>query len=802
MFTPIFSKFMKSKLPKKIVLILSFICVQFIHSQNPSIKVFGKVIEGNTNVAVEYATISILDKESNKPITGTITSENGDFELKTDANNFYIEVSFIGFKTKTYKSFKIENRKIDLKTITLIEDNEALGEVLIRAEKSQTEFKLDKRVFNVGKDLSSTGAGALEVLNNVPSVNVSIEGEVSLRGNQGVQILINGKPSVLASADGNALGSITADMIEKIEVITNPSAKYDAEGTSGIINIVIKKSEKKGLNGSASLNIGIPNSNSFGLSLNRRTEKFNLFSQIGIGLRTYPTKSETINNDLVNGTIINSIGDGNFDEKFSNILVGIDYHINDRNVITLSGSYAYEVEDQNSLANYDEIDDTNTTIENWLRNETTEATNPKLRYELQYKKDFKRHKDQSLLISALGSSFKKDQSSVYTNTTLLGTNENIEQETRTDYALEDYTFKLDYVHPFLDKYTIETGSQYVINNVSNDFEVNDLISGSIVNNPDLTNIFDYDQKVLGIYTTAAYEGQKWGLKIGLRLENTNFDTVLINTNETNGDDYTNLFPSAHSSYKINDNFSIQIGYSKRIKRPGLRDLNPFSNIRNNFSISMGNPDLLPEYSDAFEITSIHKIGKASLNFSLYNRLTTDVIERVTTFKNNISTSIPENIGENTTTGIEFNGKYAPLNWLSLNGDFNINYFNRDGVFENTFFDFKGNKWSSRLTSQFKLPADFDVEISGDFRSKYKTVQREVSSNLFMDLGVRKKILKGKTILNISIRDVFASRIDERVTTQSEFYLYNKRSRGRFITFGISYGFGKGEAMEFSGQRRR
>ena len=167
----------------------------------------------------------------------------------------------------------------------------------------------------------------------------------------------------------------------------------------------------------------------------------------------------------------------------------------------------------------------------------------------------------------------------------------------------------------------------------------------------------------------------------------------------------------------------------------------------------------------------------------------------------MSVTRPENVGSNTTTGIELNGKYSPLNWLSLNGDFNLNYFNRNGDFEMTSFDFKGNRWSTRLTSKFKLPADFDVEISGDYRSKYVTVQGEIADNVFADFGLRKKIFKGKIILNLSVRDVFASRISENTTTQPEFYVFNSRQRGRFVSFGISYGFGKGEAMEFSGRRR-
>ncbi|WP_282148085.1 TonB-dependent receptor domain-containing protein [Algibacter lectus] len=770
------------------------------NAQNKTIEIKGKVIETESKQTIEYATISILDSETKKPLTGTITNEKGIFSIDVKANNFYIEVSFLGFTTKTFKTFNIVNNIIDLKTISLSEDLESLSEVLVRAEKSQTEFKLDKRVFNVGSDLSATGAGALEVLNNVPSVNVSIEGEVSLRGNSGVQILINGKPSVLASADGNALGTITADMIEKIEVITNPSAKYDAAGTSGIINIVIKKSEKKGLNGSASLNVGVPNSNSFGLSLNRRTEKFNLFSQLGFGLRTYPGETESINRDLVNNTEINSIGDSEFDEKFSNILIGTDYHINDRNVITLSGSYAYEVEDQSSQQHYTGLDASNSVTDAWLRDEKTEATNPKLRYELQYKKDFKRHENQSLLFSALGSSFRKDQSSNFNNTTSIGDLPDELQNTRTDYKLEDYTFKLDYVHPFLEHYTIETGSQYVINQVSNDFAVSDFEEGVWVDNTDLTNIFNFDQNVLGVYTTAAYEGEKWGIKMGIRLEDTQIETLLETTDEKDSKNYTDLFPSAHTSYTVSDNFSLQAGYSRRINRPNLRSLNPFSNIRNNFNISTGNPDLQPEYTNSYELTSIHKIGKASLNFSLYNRYTTDVIENITEYEDDVSISRPENIGTSNTTGFEFNGKYNPINWFSLSGEFNINFFDRQGVFISESFDFKGNRWTTSLTTKFKLPLDFDLEMSGDYQSKFKSLQGETYDNLYADLGLRKKILKGKVILNMSVRDVFASRVNQSETSQAEFYLYNSRKRGRFITFGVSYGFGKGEAMEFSGRR--
>lgn len=777
-------------------------CAAFSYGQKEGVEIIGKVIEGKSQQPIEFATIMVGDNQTKDPITGTTTDLEGNFQLKTAATDFYIEISFIGYTSKTITEVNPQNGKIDLGTILLLEDSQTLDEVTVRAEKSTTEFKLDKRVFNVGKDLSNTGASALEVLNNVPSVNVNIEGEISLRGSNGVQILINGKPSVIASESGNALGTITAEMIDKIEVITNPSAKYDAEGTSGIINIVIKKEEKKGINGSVTINTGIPNNHSLGLSLNRRTEKFNLFSQIGAGYRTFPNTFEGINQDLVNNTTISNFGNGDKNETFYNFVLGTDYHINEWNVLTLSGSFAYEIETENSFTNFSLLDANQTQTSAWNRIETTEATNPKFQYELQYKKDFKDNKDHVLLMSATGRSFAKDQSSEFDNQTISGANQNVLQQTRTDFKNANYTFKLDYTKPYSEQFTLETGAQYDIGDVANDYAVSRRINNEWVENNELTNIFNFDQKVLAFYGTGAYEGDKVGLKLGLRLENTDLKTLLETTNERNSQNYTNLFPSAHTSYKITPNLSLQAGYSKRIFRPRLWDLNPFFNIRNNFSIRTGNPNLQPQFTDAFELNTIYIIGKTSMNFGIYHRFTTDVVERVTTFEDGVSTTSPLNVGTERTTGLEFNAKYSPTKWMTMNGDINYNYFNRKGTFESTSFDFNADRWSAKMTTKFKLPAKIDVEISGNYRSGFQTLQSYRSGNAFANLGIRKKIMNGKAILNLSIRDVFATRIFESETTQDDFYLYNWFQRGgRYTTLGISFGFGKGEAMEFSGNKR-
>ncbi|MCB4809609.1 TonB-dependent receptor family protein [Tamlana sp. 62-3] len=773
--------------------------VNYSHAQTIEIK--GTIIDETSKEPLAYATVLVADSETKQPISGTTTAENGAFYLNTDAKSFYIEVSYIGYVSKTFNQFNIKKNTIDLGTFTLAEDAAQLDAVLVQAEVSRTQFKLDKRVFNVGKDIASTGASALDVLNNVPSVNVDIEGAISLRGNSGVQVLINGKPSILTD-DGGALGSITADMIESIEVITNPSAKYDAEGTSGIINIIIKKEERKGVNGSVSLNTGIPDNHSIGVSLNRRSEKFNLFTQFGLGRRSYPRDSEGINIDLDDNTTLINTGTEYRNEKFYNITLGTDYYITPNDVLTLSGNFAYEIEDQPSNYNFQLFDENDALESEWNRNETTEATNPKWQYELVYKKDFKDHEDHDLLFSVTGNSFSKDQNSLFNDVTVAGEDYNATQKIRTDFAEDNFTFKLDYTKPFNEQWSMEAGSQYVLNDVNNDYEVQDLEDDVFVTDTGLTNIFNFNQNVLGVYASGAYQGKKWGLKAGVRLEHTDLETLLETTNESNNQNYSNWFPSLHSSYKFSDVVSLQAGYSKRIYRPRLRDLNPFFNIRNSYSIRQGNPELQPEFTDSYEVTTIFDIGKTALNFGVYHRFTTDVIESITTAEDNVSTSRPENIGTNSTVGFEFNTKYSPINWLTFNVDFNFNYFNRVGTFEDQVFDFNGDQWTSKLMAKFKFPADIDFEATGNYQSDYETVQGSTEAIAFLDLGLRKKILKGKGVFSLGVRDAFASRYFETFTNQDTFTNFSKTTRGRFFTLGFSYGFGKGEAMEYSGGKRR
>lgn len=785
------------KICLNILLTFSLIVVSFGSFSQTTIY-RGKLIDAVSNEPIPYATIVLVSKSSNSILAGTTSIEDGSFEVQSDSVNLYLRISFFSYEELRIEDINTSLNLLDLGVVKMNTSALEIGEVEVTAERSSMEFKLDKRVFNVGRDISSTGMGALELLNNVPSVSVDIEGNIKLRGNAGVQILINGKPSVLSDDPTSALGTITADMIESIEIITNPSAKYDASGTSGILNIILKKDVKKGFNGSISVNTGLPHNHSIGGSINYRAKKVNLFTQFGAGYRSLPNFSENENRNLLNGTAILSTGDAYRNENFYNLTLGSDFYINDWNTITLSGNIAYEIEQQPSETNFSIFDENMLLEAQYTRTESTSALNPKYQYDLQYKKQFKNNKEHTLQFSSLGRYFGKAQESEFINAFSVGSTSNRNQRTEAVFYQLDQTFQLDYVNPFKKNWRVEAGAMYDMNDVGNNYAVyNEEMTGFVVDSA-FTNDFEYNQKVLGVYSTGAYEGEKWGLKLGLRIENTDLTTVLINTNETNEQNYSNLFPTVHTSYKVSKKVQFQAGYSKRIFRPRLWDLNPFFNIQNNFNIRTGNPELLPEFGDSYEVTSIFYLKKLTLNASLYYLYTTNVKENITSFEDDISITRPVNVGTNNKVGVELNWKYTANTWFSANGDINYGSFNRVGEYQSQNFNFRGDQWSTKATTRFKIKGDIDFELTGTYESGFKTIQGKVSGFAAADAGLRKKIWKGKGVVNIAVRDIFASRIRETFVNQPTYYLTSLSRRGRFITLGLSYSFGKGEAMSYTG----
>ncbi|MFA8450322.1 MAG: TonB-dependent receptor domain-containing protein [Bacteroidales bacterium] len=761
----------------------------------------GKVIDALTGEPLEYATVSVLKKENDKLITGQITSVKGTYNLIVAESDFYLKLEFLGYKTLFVRSINYNKSRIEIPIIKLNPDQEILQEVEIRAEKSQTVFKLDRREFNVGKDISNSGGSALEVLNNVPSVEVSLEGAVSLRGNSNVKILLNGKPSVLTSGTNNALGSITAEMIDKIEVVTNPSAKYDAEGTSGIINVVLKKDKRKGINGAATVNLGDPQNHSFGLSLSRRTEKQTLVSQIGGGIRKFPSTSKTILENKQTSDVVRFTSDGEAEkqEKFMNITLGADYYFNPLNVLTVSGHFGYEFENESSDIFYNNSLNLNSNKAfSSLRKESVKGVNPKYQYELAYKKSYKGNKDRSLIMSLTGSYFGKDRTSTYDN---LDSDLGVLSRERilNDFSETQHVFQTDYTYPFNDVFKLELGGKYDLSFLTNNYQFEDEKSNSWVKNVLKSNVFDYQEGVLGLYSTFSAEYGRWGIIGGVRFENSSRATELKETDERKTVNYYDFFPTLHTSFKLAENSSLQLGYSKRIFRPHLFELNPFFSYRDSQNITIGNPDLKPEYTDSFELTTINNFNNASFNASVYYRNTTNVMTDYVTVLNNQTITKPENIGKSENLGFELNSKLDLVKWFNVLLDLNYVISKRNGFNEGKEFNFNYNYWTSRLTSKFKFPFDIDAEVRLRYRSKTKQIQGVRKANYVVDFGIKKKLFKGRAVVNFGVRNLLNSSKYVFESDLPDFYRYEENVRGRRqIVLGFSYSFGKGEAMQYSG----
>lgn len=763
-------------------------------------KIEGIIWNDNMEHKIEYATVMLFSNQDSL-IAGVISDETGRFQIHNPLNDYYLKIDFLGYESLIINSKEVSSGAIDLEEIKLTNVSTQLEEYEVRAEKSINEFKLDKRVFNVGQDVVSQGGSALDVLNNVPSVDVNIEGDISLRGNQNVLILINGKASVLT--EGNALGTITSDMIDKVEVITSPSAKYDAEGTTGIINLVIKKENKEGLNGAITFNTGVPHNHSVGLSLNRRTEKFNLFSQLGAGYRRFPSSSNSYLTDRTseNPNTFYSDGEAEKNEQFYNFILGADYHITKYQMLTLTGQFGYEIEDENSTTNYRNENYLNEIFESSQRTELTESTNPKWEYSLNYEKSFKKQEERSLKASFRGSYFGKNKDMNFTNQTLKGDVELNDQKIHEDFANAIYSWQADYEHPINENSKLETGAKYEISDFSNDYQFYNLEEDIWQLDTGISNLFKYNQKIAAAYGTYEYEWNRWGIKAGLRFEQTNIDTKLEQTGEENDQNYYHFFPSLHTSYKLIEEVSLQLGYSKRIHRPHMWDLNPFTSLRDIYNIHTGNPDLKPELTDSYELTAIATLKKLSLNSSVYYRKTSDVISNIIEVDGNQTITRPDNIGKSKDLGLELNAKWEAMKYLVFLLDGNMAFYERYGDYQDSSFSFQNSYWSTRMTTKIKFPADIDMEIRGRYRSAYQDLQMTMEPQYYVDLGLKKKFLKGRAVINLSISDVFNTRRRTSISDEVDFYRFSEfRRGGRRIILGFSFGFGKGKAMEYSGHK--
>lgn len=764
--------FLKMKKIKPVLILVLLFSSLFSFAQQgpalPKIKITGKVVEKISKQPLEYATVTFLAPNNPKPVAGGITNPKGEFDIEIKPGVYDIKIEFISFKINEIKQKKLQSNT-SLGLILLEEDANQLDEVIIRSEKTTVEIKLDKKVYNVGSDLMVKGGTVSDVLDNIPSVSVDVEGNVSLRGNDNVRVLIDGKPSNAINI-AEALRLIPADAIEKVEVITNPSARYDAEGGGGLLNIILKKGKNQGLNGTFIASTGYPETYGLSGNLNYKSKNFNLFTTQGYNDRNNPgnafTDSRYLNSDNTTRNYVNETRENERNSKGYNGNFGMEWNLSESLSWTNTFNYRKSNGDNidNVFQNYYNSGFNYDYTRNRVNAESSDSEN--VEFTTNFTKKFKKDGHKLTIDGSFSTNDDKNDALITdkaTNTNVVKFDNTINNQTQNRNLLQ-----MDYVLPFGKGSQFEAGYRGDFAELTTDYRVEN--DGLL--NTNFTNTLQYKEQVNAIYTQYGVKINKFSALFGLRFEDSNIDVNQLATNDFNNKKYNNFFPSAFFTYEISDESSASVSYSRRIQRPRGRMLNPFSNLSSNINIFVGNPDLNPAFSDAIDFGYIKRWEKLTFNTSLYVNKTTDVFQFARResgdFINGtpIIISSPINLATEYRTGFEFTLNYSPYKWWKLNGNFNFfrnetqgNYvytnFNNNVITQN--FDNTSTSWFTRITSKVTLPYKIDWQTNASYNGAQKMAQGKSLGVFAANLAFSKDIMKDKGTLSFNVSDVFNSR---------------------------------------------
>ncbi|MEM6377557.1 MAG: outer membrane beta-barrel family protein [Bacteroidota bacterium] len=728
----------------------------------------GTLFNGETGEPLPYATIVLHDSADSSMVGNALSEPDGRFNLKTTPGNFYLVCTYIGFEPQTVEGIELtangDNK--DLGAIKLLPSAVAIDEVMVSAERSKMELKLDRRVFNVGKDLANAGNNAADILNRVPSVTVDPEGNVSLRGSQSVRILVDGKPSGLISAgEAEALQRMQGDIIESIEVITNPSARYEAEGEAGIINIILKKNQKKGVNGSFGLTAGQPDNYGASYSLNYRRQNLNFFSNFGMDYRKTPGGGDATQQFFKDGALTEFFtsqedqmrgGIGGY------LQGGVDWNINEKNLLT--GALLYRVGDDNNVGTvtYRDFNEGGDLINTVVRDIVEDQISHNLEAALDYKRTFD-EKDRAWTFN-----FKyilsDDTEIADYNQTSDDRPSGLFQESSNTEDEENILFQTDYIHPLGENGKIEAGLRAALRTVNNNFFVNEeQPDGTFQTLTQFDDELKYTEDIYAAYLIGAREMGKLGLQAGLRLEYTDITAALLRSDQRNDQNFLNLFPSLALSYKLQEENQLQLSYSRRLSRPFFRRLLPFSNFNDPRNNNIGNPNLTPEFTDSYEAGFLRYFKKGSLLSSIYYRYTTGVIETLT-LPNEDGTAIdfPVNLSDRNAYGLEFSFNYDVTEWWNVTSDLNFFRALVNGSFEGVDYSADIFSWTGGLITQFDPTDRLQFQVSFDYDAPQRTTQGRRLAVYSLDIAASLDVFSGRGTITLAGRDLFNTRIRRSV----------------------------------------
>lgn len=748
--------------------------LSFSQNQEHSYSVQGYIFDNATQGPLEFVAVSVFNAADSTIISGNITDEHGFFKIEATPGNLYLLIELISYQAKKVSNIHVStnNQHLDLGVMYIGTDAEMLQAIQITGKKSETSFALDKRVFNVGQDLSNRGGTAVDVLDNVPSVTVDVDGNVSLRGSGNVKILIDGKPGGMDNANGsNVLKTLQANMIDRIEVITNPSAKYEAESMSGIINIILKKNTQAGINGSFELSGGWPENYGAGANINYRKGRTNFFLNYGLNFGNSPADGfnylELYNKDTTNATYTSrKVVRDRLSHSFR---AGMDYSITDNQILT--GTFSYRTSRSNNTTtvryfDYSFLPGQTTGIDYIPREYYTERLeteiekSPSLEYALNYTKKFKQE-GRELSASIQYSNYQEDEVSDYLEGSYyLGQLEGNNQTQRADNEEKERQtiLTLDYIHPINKDSKFETGMRTQLRKITNDYLTEDLINDVWEKIPEFSNQFIYNENVVAGYAIYGSKIDRLSYQAGLRAEYTDFSTELVESQLKSPRNYFKFFPSGHINYEFEGQNQVQLSYSRRIRRPHFWTLIPFYTFSDNRNISSGNPLLNPEYTDSYELGHIKYWTNGNIGTNIYWRHTTDVIQRITQFNPDGTTlSLPINLATNDNTGLEFLFAYNPLKWLRLDGSANIFRAKLNGQYEGQDFSTDNYSWFGRLGSKFSFWKNAEFQLRLNYRAPIDIPQGRQKEMYLIDVAFSKDFLKNNATFTLSARDLLNTR---------------------------------------------
>lgn len=773
--------------------------------------VSGKLVDANTGQALDFASVSVTNKADNVT-KGIQTDLNGNFKISGLSDGTYtFKATFLGYLTLTQDNIQItpSNRTVQLGSVKIKPAKGVLKEVVVTGQRSQIKLSTDKKVFSVDQSLVSQGGSATDLLTNVPSVQVDVEGNVALRGSNNVRVLVNGKPSAISGGSvADILQSIPASAIENIEVITNPSSKYDAEGQSGIINIVLKRNAQLGFNGSIAGTLGNQKTQNASLNLAYQTAKVNLF-----GNYSY-RKANRIGNGYTNRTTYPGTADAIFqnqvsDQKFAfnshNIRTGIDINLDPKTVLTFSDNI--NIRDRDRYQN----GGTGITTKNVLTQKLAQdnfSGNSGNNFDLNADFSHKYKQQGQELTANVGYSSQKEDGSenLYTKYNYYSpakADSIFRQNNYTTGRQRNLNFQADYTMPLGKESKLEAGYRSTFNRNDNDYRAFALVNGTenqFLYDATRSNHLIYNEQVHALYTNYQRQFGKFGVQAGLRLEDAHIRSRLAGTTDQFKQDYFRVYPSVFLSDKLTENQTLQLSYTRRVSRPRDRQINPFLDRSDPLNYQQGNPNLRPEDTHAFELSYMNYWNALTLTSSVYYRYTNENIQQVRLPLDSVRTVTKfENINSAANAGYELIAKLTASSKLDLTGNVNVYYRNIKGdpalfVQSTSGYAFNGN-----LTANIKPVKKLGIQLRGDYQGKQVIAQGYSKAMYGLDAGMRYDITKA---LNISgnVRDVFNTRkFGSIINNTSVTIPYSSESYRRFsfrtISFTLSYRFGSSGAEQ-------